>query len=492
VATVARAVHYAHQRGVLHRDLKPSNILLDAEGRPHVTDFGLAKRVEVETSLTESGVLVGTPSYMAPEQATGRKSIITTATDVYGLGTVLYALLTGRPPFRGETVLETLTQVKMRDPVPPGASNRLVDRDLQTICLKCLEKEPPKRYASAEALAEDLERWLAGKPILARPVSHSGRVWRWCRRNKALAVASGLAAASLLAALVIATLYAVHENRNARELGRALNVSESRLAENYLDRGLILCEQGDIGTGMLWMARSLQTAPADAADLRWAIRANLTGWSRQLHHLKAILRHQGPVLAVAFSPDGQMVWTGSEDRTARRWQADTGMPIGGPILHLGGVRALAISPDGQTIATVSDDGNHPLAHTEAAYTSIMNRLAAPGTTRLWEAASGQPSTRPAPAAEQVLLVAFSPNGETLLTGGRLTHVRLWQTATGKPAGENIQHPLPIMSAAFSPDGRTLVIGSEGEAQFGQFLGNGDRQACGPPLRTPQPDLGRCL
>jgi serine/threonine-protein kinase len=247
LAAIARAVHYAHQRGILHRDLKPSNILLSVRSdplqrvgaarpaeaghyEPMITDFGLAKRVEADGSLTQSGVLVGTPSYMAPEQASGKKGAIITATDVHGLGAVLYALLTGRAPFRGETVLDTLEQVKQREPEPPSRSNRRVDYDLETICLKCLEKEPARRYGSAEALAKDLERWLAGElSIRARPISRLARLGRWCRRNPVRAGAVALLLAVLL--LIGGSLWGQHRQAAAKEQAVGEDLREAELLQ---------------------------------------------------------------------------------------------------------------------------------------------------------------------------------------------------------------------------------------------------------------------
>src|SRR5262245_49673696 len=183
MATVARAVHYAHQRGILHRDLKPGNILLDAKGQPHVTDFGLAKALESGSDLTGSSAILGTPSYMSPEQAAGHAKGLTTGADVYSTGAILYELLTGRPPFRGATPLETMRRVMETEPKKPRSLNPRVDRDLETICLKCLEKDPARRYASANGLANDLERWVRHEPMSARPTSTPEHVWKWLHRR---------------------------------------------------------------------------------------------------------------------------------------------------------------------------------------------------------------------------------------------------------------------------------------------------------------------
>src|SRR5262245_16540344 len=195
IAKVARTVHYAHEHGILHRDIKPGNILLDAKGEPHLTDFGLARLVESESSVTQTLDVLGTPSYMAPEQAVGNNAAVSSATDVYGLGAVLYQLLTGQPPFAGGTTYETIKLLENTEPRPLRLLNPKVDRDLSTICLKCLEKDPKRRYPSALALAEDLERWLKHEPIAARRVGPLVRGRKWVRRNPT----SALLAASLIA-----------------------------------------------------------------------------------------------------------------------------------------------------------------------------------------------------------------------------------------------------------------------------------------------------
>src|SRR5258705_2918507 len=207
IAKVARTVHYAHEHGILHRDIKPGNILLDQKGQPHLTDFGLARLVESESTVTRTLEVLGTPSYMAPEQAVGNNDVVSSVTDVYGLGAVLYQLLTGHAPFAGGTTYETIKLLLDTEPRPPRLLNPKIDRDLSTICLKCLEKDPKLRYASAFALAEDLEHWLKHEPIVARHTGLFTHTRKWVRRKPAIA-----ALIAALAALATAIGWNVWES----------------------------------------------------------------------------------------------------------------------------------------------------------------------------------------------------------------------------------------------------------------------------------------
>jgi serine/threonine-protein kinase len=234
VETLARAMHAAHQRGIVHRDLKPANVLLTGDGLPKITDFGLAKRLESQ-GQTQTGQVMGTPSYMAPEQAAGRTHEVGPLADVWALGTILYECLTGRPPFAGNSVHETLEQVLAHDPVAPGRLGHKVPRDLETICLKCLQKDPKKRYASAGDLAEDLRRFQAGEPIQARPVSRAERTLKWVKRRPTLAVLILLVTVAAVVAAVGGAMYSARlraeRDRAERNFGRARGAVDAMLTE---------------------------------------------------------------------------------------------------------------------------------------------------------------------------------------------------------------------------------------------------------------------
>jgi hypothetical protein len=240
LVAVARAVHHAHQHGVLHRDLKPSNVLVDSSGTRYVTDLGLAKRLaDADASFTETGQVLGTPKYMAPEQAAGRKDL-TVAAAVYSLGVVLYERLTGQTPFTGDNALTLLRQARETEPPRPTSIRPSLDRDLETIILKCLDKEPSRRYRSAEALADDLSHWLAGRPITARPVGQAERFWRWCRRNPLVSGLTAAVAASLLIGIIASTFFAVQASRRAvaESRARARAIEAEKNMEGLLARGL--------------------------------------------------------------------------------------------------------------------------------------------------------------------------------------------------------------------------------------------------------------
>jgi tRNA A-37 threonylcarbamoyl transferase component Bud32 len=375
VETLARAMAKAHRQGIIHRDLKPGNILLTPVGVPKVADFGLAKLLTVESGLTRTDSVLGSPSYMAPEQAEGKTREVGPAADLYALGAILYEMLTGRPPFRGATVLDTLQQVKTAEPVPPSRLVPGLPRDVETIAVKCLAKDPAKRYESATALAEDLRRFQAGEPIVARPVGSLERGWRWCRRNKVVAGSLGAAAAALVAVAGLSLLYAASISQLAAEKATEILKANLRLAALNYQRGQDECEQGDIGPGLLRLVESWRSAVAAgdlAADWPHAVRASLAAWQRHQHAVQAVFSHPGAVRSAAFSPDGKTVITGCGDNTARFWDVATDQSLSQPLRHQGEVTAVAFSPDGKTVITGCGDN----------------------TARFWDVATGQSLSQP--------------------------------------------------------------------------------------------------
>jgi eukaryotic-like serine/threonine-protein kinase len=464
VEPLARAIAEAHRLGLIHRDLKPGNVLLAADGTPKITDFGLAKSLNLDSGLTGTEAILGTPSYMAPEQAEGKAKQVGPLADVYALGTILYELLSGRPPFKGTTIAETLELVKSVEAVPPSRFVPGLPRDLETIGLKCLNKEPAKRYASAEAMAEDLRRYQSGQPILARRTGLGERSWRWCRRNPMLAGAVGAAAAALVAVAVVSTLYAADRTRYATRLAQeggrtkaALSELNQHFALLALERGRNACDQGEISSGLLWMVEGLDYATKEHDEaLQHAARADLALMQPQLPTLRAVFSHHAPVTA-AFSRDGKTILTGSLDKTVRLWDAVTGQPRGSLMELEVPIWAVAFSPDGKTILTGSRNG----------------------TAQLWDAVLGQRRGKPMEHPDEVLAVAFSPDGETILTGCRDRISRLWDTATGKLRAQTALLQAAILAVAFSPDGRTLLTGSTN--QTAQLWDTATAQPIGPPL-----------
>jgi WD40 repeat protein/tRNA A-37 threonylcarbamoyl transferase component Bud32 len=460
---VARAIHHGHQRGILHRDLKPANILLDARGRPHVTDFGLAKRVEGDASLTQTGVLVGTPSYMSPEQAAGKKDL-TIAVDVYGLGAILYELLTGRPPFHAPSVLETVRQVLEKEPARPRSWNPRLDQDLETICLKCLEKEPRKRYRSAEEVADRLQWFLERKPIPDRRITGAERLWRWCRRNPILATTGCLASVAIIAVVSLSVSFAIHSYHAAQnEIQAATDLREKhgktlaaledvknaledvrierrraqdRLVEIEVAEGVRLMDEGDLLGSLPWFVKALKEEQGGPERERIHLMRVGAVW-RQCPRLVQFWLHDGPVAHAEFSPDGKRVVTASYDWTARVWDIASGQPVTAPLRHKGDVRHASFSRDGRRVVTASGDGS----------------------ARVWDAQSGQPVTEPLKHNAAVWHATFSPDGKRVVTASTDQTARVWDAESGQPVIAPLKHNGEVWHAAFSPDGLRAVTAS---------------------------------
>ena len=327
VEAIARGIAVAHRQGIIHRDLKPSNVLLTVDGMPKVTDFGLAKTLGLDTELTLTQYILGSPSYMAPEQAEGRARQVGPAADVYALGAILYELVTGRPPFKAATALETLEQVRSSLPVPLGRLQPSLNRDLETVCLKCLEKDPTRRYTTALELADELGRFLRREPIRARPLGRAARLIRFSRRNPGVSAACAFAVLASLALLAACVAFGIHQGRAVRRLRTALDEARELSARSTFERGLLLCEQGDVDRGMLWMARGLDISSGTARNsLGTVIRSNLTGWAERMHPLRHCFEHADRIAAIAFSPDGRTIATGGDDRTVRLWARRAASP----------------------------------------------------------------------------------------------------------------------------------------------------------------------
>ena len=510
ILTLAQAMDYAHKQGVVHRDLKPANILCQSPDGliVKITDFGLAKQMNQDGCLTKTGDILGTPSYMAPEQANGRTDLVGPATDIYSLGTLLYELLTGHLVFQGANGVETMMLVANAEPLPPRKWVRSVPPDLETICLKCLEKDPAKRYASAGHLADDLTRFLQGEPIRARPASLAKRVVKWARRRPDLAV---LGVASFLVLLLSfglitslwqkASIEAEAEKEASLAKAKALLDVEHLLAGALLDRGIQQADRGDVRRGMHLMVKALELATkvekmeGRSNPLVQAARLNLAGWSHHVFPQSVPLIHQGWAWAVAYSPDGRFVVTGGKDQKAQVWDTVSGKPVGMPLAHPDPVWGVAYHPAGKTIITVSGNvtggsgqirvwrqslkypgtfhlSGEPLAN-NASFSKIVISprgdsflaVSNDGMAQLYsysDAEEGNGCMPIGPPLRHMHLIkaaAYTPDGRLVFTASYDRTVRRWHSASGLPAGPPFIHSGPVESLAVSPDGRLLLTGS---------------------------------